>query len=289
MPDCTPLPTDAPTRQGDIFVWSDAHLRSNWARLGVIITADCDFAHNKFGGFISYLPILTLESYMNEVWAPAKLVQLQQSIVHQFSSLVRKIEEDMGHDTIPMSYTAACKWLDTSTDNEIAHALELATAKQIRRIRTLHSAYMALAHHASNDSFSRLTATHAILQETSHQESLRQRANEFRSILSKLPADSVFIANIPNLPACYNSDSGFLVQLRHVQALHVSMCVASLADAKDREEAAIRIAQLVPVSKYALMQDFASLFVRIGIPESTEEARRVVISDFCTAIVDERS
>ena len=60
MLESAPAEDAASIRQGDVLEWIDpgAH------RFGVIVTADCDIANEKFGEFLTYVPAIDLRTYL---------------------------------------------------------------------------------------------------------------------------------------------------------------------------------------------------------------------------------
>src|SRR5712672_1863918 len=63
---------DEPVRQGDLLLSRDPNT-GHIADLCIVITADCDIAHQKFGKQLACLRVAPLRDYFRTDWAGRKL------------------------------------------------------------------------------------------------------------------------------------------------------------------------------------------------------------------------
>lgn len=97
-------PTDA-FLQGDIIKVVDPAENFSFPPYGIIINADCDIAHCKVDGVLSFVPLLPFEMYFRTFWVPSfietRRVELLDSIgqlcglgLHDCQQLEEWIRED---------------------------------------------------------------------------------------------------------------------------------------------------------------------------------------------------
>src|SRR5438067_13768418 len=84
---------DVPMRQGDIVICRNATTKTLLGTY-VLLTADCDFARNKFGPAVAALRIISFRDYLAMVWAARQvakaLVDETNLIVSQFGKIARE-------------------------------------------------------------------------------------------------------------------------------------------------------------------------------------------------------
>lgn len=52
-----------PLRQGDVLEWLGDRM-DPWRRFAIIVTADCDLAHQKHAGLLACVPVLAHDEYL---------------------------------------------------------------------------------------------------------------------------------------------------------------------------------------------------------------------------------
>lgn len=82
-----PAPLAEEFKQGDILQFIDRDDGSSYPRWGVIINADCDLAHCKIDGVVSYLPIYTFEDCFIRCWIPTYLDDRRAELAQQLCTL----------------------------------------------------------------------------------------------------------------------------------------------------------------------------------------------------------
>ena len=64
-----------------------------WRRFGVIVTADCDVAHRKHRGVLSFCPIVRLEDYIRLFWLPDQLKDQELSLRRRLSEEIASLQK----------------------------------------------------------------------------------------------------------------------------------------------------------------------------------------------------
>ena len=60
-----------PFQQGDIIRLIDSDEKNSDPAFGIIVNADCDLAHCKIDGVVSYLPLFSFDFYFQQFWIPS--------------------------------------------------------------------------------------------------------------------------------------------------------------------------------------------------------------------------
>ena len=122
-----PRDTSEPIRQGDIFAWTAAGQRASpWRLFGVVITADCDLTHGKYGDVLSYCPIIPVLDFISLQWVPetrGKLLSAQVSKVHALVDRQKNLYSP-SYDA-PIAPELIIPWLQRRGANGLADDLGL--------------------------------------------------------------------------------------------------------------------------------------------------------------------
>jgi hypothetical protein len=109
-------PTDA-FLQGDILRIVDTNENPSMPPYGIVINADCDLAHFKIDGVVSYIPLFPFETYFAAFWVPtfieARRIELLDALA-QICALSRgqldPLEEWLREEGVQQ---VACQLADT--------------------------------------------------------------------------------------------------------------------------------------------------------------------------------
>lgn len=276
MHECETISSNIPMRQGDIFRWSNAPSRDPWDRTGVILTADCDIAQRKTQDFYTYVPLITLEQYIRDVWAARKLGSLVAKKLTRMIELVLKFHRVLNTAATPLSETAAIDWMRRSTIEEILSAVSAEGTRDADELRACYrvaAAYYREDGGATPDFFDRLLEAYAYSHSIDRSRTVALLKRDSQNELRTLPQDVFFIGELPGLP-----EVGFLAMLRYIRPIAVSHLVPSFAEARGCENIAFRLGRLVPVMKYSVTQKFAVLFSRIGLPAEFEDTHDTALA-----------
>ncbi len=81
--------------QGDVFEWVETRRERPWQIYGVVVTADCDLAREKHGGFISYVPAMLSDDF---IWARWRVERFANPLETHLERSARRISTRLGTD-----------------------------------------------------------------------------------------------------------------------------------------------------------------------------------------------
>lgn len=279
------LSPDHPIRQGDIFAWGNWKERTVWDQFGVVITADCDIANGKIGGFLTYLPILPLAAYVKQVWARARIDGMFRTHERQLSDELHRIHANINPNAIKLDTARLRQWVLESTNEGILDSLSVTHESEIKHIVASLDVYRDLYELSTAENGSILIDQYCEIRAVRHSMSIeRVRSAVARDIhadvVRNLPLDCFFLTSLPQV-----DELGFVVMLRHIQPIRQETLTVSYQDAKGADSKAYRLGRLSPTFKYAVSQKFGSLFSRIGLPSEYEEWQDTIAAELSQSLV----
>lgn len=241
------LKSDSRLSQGDVIVWEET--QDFQSRAAVVVTADCDLAKSKHWGRITVVPLVPVETYLEDIFLPKQLGSLEQDLTALFAKAVHRalgkevdpptddaLESLVGLDTLPTPW-------DTSDQARRAHAL-LRHARGLSRPATFAGAL-----------------DEALLLRSPGTKALS--ASRIRTFLDNPPGDCMVLPPLPGLaPGLHVA---FLRAMREVFDTDIATKTSEVAPNLAR-----RIGRLVPVLRYRLTQMLAQVFSDIGLPDEYE-------------------
>ena len=253
-------------RQGTVFSGAIADHYENCEVFGIVITAHCDLQHGKTG-IVNYLPVVHMSDWLCRDFALSLVDRIRSSVRSQLADLLRA----EGHSpTI----------LDVQDRNVVVETLFPPTiiGKSVRRGAKARDAVASLDLLDQLDS-PPLTEDQLIgLQDIAPKAASGMKRECLRNSLNGY----YFLSHID--PA--GDHSGFVVLLRQIYHLPLSAALAVAEGlhldgaaplaavatlAQDPDGFAMPIGQLASPYLEHLMQSFAALFARIGVPDLPDE------------------
>jgi len=127
-----------PLSQGDVVRRvQDADI---WDRFAIVVTADCDLAHNKHRGQLTCVPVVPLRDYLATYYLPMKLRELEGRLSEQLVALIRAAQRDnYKKHTNPISIGRAEQWVLETSPKDIAEQLMM-DSSQRDRLAWIHRA-----------------------------------------------------------------------------------------------------------------------------------------------------
>lgn len=281
--ECERADPEQPLRQGDIVAAQPGtdSWKNPWTRFGVVLTADCDLAHGKSGPNLVYVPVLDHNAYIADVWLPAEAENLaragHEKVEKQLANLQSKLGfrhitawGEAGDDNILRKLTEQLGSLKSGLDParvsadiiELWHATAelqaLSRRPQPTQVPQLRGLLCRLVQHGaaiSQDKLGNLASRRRFLEGALC--SLQERVDIWliRELIG-LDADMLE-------PPCF----GYIVPLRSFSLLPVEKIDTDRNHWYGNRDHYLRICRLRGTYKFDPIQNFANLFVRVGLED----------------------
>lgn len=262
-------PQGGPLCQGDI-IKVDWPSTTQGPRIGVLINADCDLAHRKTDGVVAYLPVYTFREYISQFWAPKYIIDSIKS----YTNSVLKIVKDNDVDALHV-------WLRTSHPNAVAEAIthdkDLKSADSAKLARDLHSLAICLDSESSEMArFKKLCSL------TPDPESFSRK--QISSAKNGMGDGHFIVTDLVG-----ESSVGFVIRMRRIYAIPEMDIYFTESDRLSKSDGskptATRVARLVSIYRFKVLQMFAHQFSRIGLPDELTELSSLAIDDLVAELV----
>ncbi len=249
-----------PLRQGDVIEAVDPEA-SKWQRHMLVITADCDFANSKHQGRVTCVPLLTQDEYLMEFQIP----RVRDEVLAKTGSALRTlISTSSGKQ---LTEERLREWAVEQTPHEIVTALGLAESQSDDVIRLLTAIRLAAQLPSDLDG--------AVTQLVTAQVEIpngKKAVNARRDVIQRLtahyrnpPGDALFLSSVAS-----TLDAGYFVYLRHLEQISQP----EIAVGPTRSPCTYRrLSRLQDRFIHAVSQQFAMVFMAIGLPREYEEIR----------------
>ncbi|CDN53930.1 Hypothetical protein RG1141_CH15870 [Neorhizobium galegae bv. officinalis bv. officinalis str. HAMBI 1141] len=245
-------------RQGDILSSLDDNL-TGW-RYAFVLTADCDLWNDKFGKFLTVVPILSVKEYIEEVYFQEQCQKEIEKLCQRFCDLPSyEIDEEFFHSYI----------FDTPTDVLEGRYEGLGRIPSLKILQQYASGKMNAV-----QSFRKICE----LRNTKFDSKIRQS-------LTTMKLEHFFLNDLPGAPGL-----GFVAMLRLPQSFPVDAVALSRNKLPEdgQHYVAFKTGSLSDAVRYAVAQAFSNVFSRIGLATNFEIDRSEIISMICEAYeVDE--
>jgi hypothetical protein len=276
--ECVAVDARSDLQQGDIVefespVDSGPDILRRW---GIIVTADCDLARHKHRGYLSYVPILTVDDYVSEFLLPKLVEDFLDQRQRGLSKMFREFEKRLGPQHDELSDRALKSWAEAGKVNEIAQFLQLTKAIEIEKMnRPIAEIRLCLDAKAMSRVDERLTC---LLQLFAARKSPMQALKEeIDKRLLNLPGDAFFLRRLPSgLSAEPEADGGYIVYLRLIREIQMNHLAKSYRGTANPLIVATRVGRLGVPYVYRLTQQLAEVFAAIGLPDEYDKERKQI-------------
>ena len=249
MNECEPIINNTePLRQGDIIRFEK---KGEDEQFGIIVTGDCDIAHNKCKGIISYCNITTARWYILADF-------LKEHIYKELARIENIIKKNVEKE---LDITFQSSTFDNLISRENLDLLGL-TGDTIHIINQ-YKLYL------NKDLYSLEDYKHciSIIEKKDIQKKMAAMNNKIQNHLNSLPGDKFLITELPNQDTNY----GYIVYLRFINTLKIEEIMQCNSHSQ-----VYRIGRLNAPFLYHLTRKLAAVFSDIGLPETYENNRLVV-------------
>ncbi|MDR6818932.1 hypothetical protein J2X76_004114 [Neorhizobium sp. 2083] len=240
-------------RQGDILSSTDIS-RTGWS-YAFVLTADCDLWNDKFGKFLTIVPILSVKEYIEDVYFQEQCQREIEKLCQRFCDLPGyEIDEEFFHTYI----------FDTPPDVLERRYIGLGTIPILKILQQYASGNMTAI-----QSFLRICQMRNIKFDS-----------KVRQSLTSMKLEYFFLNDLPGAPGL-----GFVAMLRLPQSFPVDSVALSRDGVPEKGQyyQAFKTGSLSDAVRYAVAQAFANVFSRIGLATNFEADRSEIISMICDA------
>ena len=249
-----------PLRQGDVLESTDPSAQK-WQRHLFVVTADCDFEHDKHQGRVTCVPFLTADEYLLEFQIPRIRDRLLSKWLPQLRQLVTQTDGPIVSDT------RLSEWPSETDSESIVSALGVTEPSRTNAIKFFEAIRIATSNYSTIGSAveGMIEAQVSCPNSPRRDNAVEQAVGPLKQCFSQPPGDALFVSAIAP-----GHEDGYFAYLRHIE--QVSQQDISIAP--DRKEVQYRrISRIEDRYALALVHRFASVFASIGLPQPYEEMR----------------
>lgn len=259
-----------PRSQGDIIAIESEKDQSH-PRLGVVINADCDLAHERLDGVITYLPIYTFKEYVENFWAPDHVEERKSSATAAILQLIGDEEAE----AISLS-----TWLNSAGPEVVHKALVQSLDLKKRQSEQLERD-VAKLYAASDGEIPSLERFYSLCRlEKDPQGFARKQLGAAKKAMGE---GHFMISEVVGHNAL-----GFVIRMRRTYSLPEKLYFRStaeqLAHSSGDEITAVRVCRLSELYRVKVLQLFAQQFSRIGLPDEITALSGLAIDDLVEAV-----
>lgn len=268
-----------PIRQGDIFRWRVPDTNDPWRSFGIIITADCDLAHKKHRGYLSYCSVLPLQSFLSLFWLPIDLEKESGRAVNNMLGILTKVMAANSSEFEPIQDPEVLLgWLERRGPNGIVDDLELPHGKERDELSdALQQLALLLQVTQSSDTklqIQVLARAQTGWRDPNSNEVVKKIANVWKNYANRLartiPGDLFFLNSL-----AASLTGGFIVDLRRIGEIrHDEIAIQPM---EEPQRPVFRIGRLKENYRYRLTQKLSSVFADIGLPEEYERQCEITL------------
>jgi hypothetical protein len=267
------VPASDERSQGDIIRIEHVP-ESDEPELGVIINADCDLAHDRLDGVVTYLPLYTFRRYLALFWAPGHVAEVLKAATQKVLELAGDgaAEAEGLHSWIRTDGPAAVSASMTSGLKKGPAAL---MEREVGRIA------ISLDDDATHyQRFARLCGDEP--------DPAGHARKQILAAKKAMGDGHFFISDLVD-----HDELGFVVRMRRVLSIAEERCFRSVAEQRATsaglETTAVRVGRLTPLYRIKVLQVFAQQFTRIGLSDEVTALSGMAIDDLVATAVGDRA
>jgi hypothetical protein len=244
-----------------------------WREWLIVVTADCDLAHEKHGGSLSCVPAINYKEYLRRFRADKISARTADKLINK----IRTTADKKAPGSIALvSDTRLRSWLLEKSAAEVLETLGIEKALSADLV-TCIEAYRRIANEKGSlediveaNSLGRHVLGEAKTAELARKSIIKEM---IQTITRNLPGDAMFIGALS--PEC---DEGRVVYLRRIVEVPDHSVVTTIRGVPFDAQY-VRTARLAAPYIYALTQQLGAVFSAIGLPRGYEEQRDRIAAD----------
>lgn len=254
-------------RQGDLIARSRLEDRHPFDRFGVVVTADCDMERARPEHQITFLRVVSVSEYVNHVWCRKKLSSLLTKLRNDTAGLLNRVSLAADPNRLPISSERLAEWLKASSPADVCAELGPIDQADLNRLQDkLARLSTALEIANIDDTKSALEALIALrCQETNVEggDALQAIMKQAKNELAGENDELFFVSRLVST----EENDGYYVLLDNIGTITRGHIFDYQSEADAVLDGAHRFGRLEKTFKYAVVQRFAFLFQRIGLPD----------------------
>jgi len=265
-----------PLRQGDVL--AELSEAPSCEAL-VVVTADCDLTHNKFGGHLTALPVVSLADYVRDYWLARELGRYRRQIEDRLLGEMVDLFELSGMDHRLPSEERLLEWpLDVGADG-VGERLGL-PSKSLDPLRaSIQLMTDLLEATASGCVYRQWEACCGVAAPLGMARNPdRARASLVKRLSNEvpvqLPGDVLYLNRL--VPG---DDRGFVALARFPVQVRPDLISLTASGQLFEQSRFQRVARLASPFRYRLTQLFGEVYSAIGLPSAYEDERLAVFSE----------
>lgn len=257
--------------QGDLLLRRDP-ATGRVVDLCLVITADCDISQRKFGRNIAALTVVPFKTYLRTIWADQKSRRSLAKATDQVLSQINKWNSIRIGKQSNISQEGVIDWVRRADGSEICKTLNVPAPDSSRFTSNINSYRQAVMdmESRSGDSFARLLAFKTALSGKPANDSLSDLLRDIRN--ENLPMDVFLLPDLPQIEC-----GAAVIQLREIVGVPWDRVCYRTVDAIT-DQHYLRVGRLRETFKYAVSQEFGTLYSRIGLSTEYENSCKSVIA-----------
>ena len=285
--ECVSRELSEPVLQGDVFRWIRPDPADAWSIFGVIVTADCDLAHNKHRGSLSYCPVLRIEDFLRLFWLPDELIRQKGIVLKKAGELIGALQRlySPGYDK-EIDSQLVLPWLGRRGRAGVADDLGVPDGAERRdllaQLGVLEKVEEGVQSVLLDRQLDAITVARIGKVEPTAAQHQAERDRTWKDVGSrvrKLPGDLFFINALTE-----DTRGGFIVFLRSIREIMGEAIAIDPRRERDGVARAVRISRLASPYRYRLVQQLGAVFADIGLPEHYESACAETIRGLASTI-----
>lgn len=267
--DMAGLGGNEPIRQGDVLVPVQAGMSAFQGF--VVMTADCDLTHDKFGGHLTALPLVSVAQYVRDHWLPRVMATLGQQLEEEILADLSVLIDASPRRVARPSPEHVVRWAIESESSAIAETLGVDDA-EMTRINLLAAAVRGI--HAAAESGLRtkwascIEAMVAMGTRSQDRAAAALAKRISQELPRQLPGDVFYVHDIGR-----GEDVGYLALARKPVSIPPEKVALVPSDLTYDSPDFRRVGRLDSPYRYRLTQLYGEVFAAIGLPSEYEVVR----------------
>ncbi len=252
--------------QGDVFEWVDTE--RPWRTFGVVVTADCDLAREKHGGFISYVPAMLSDDF---IWTRWRIERFGGELKQHLEKSGRRVSGRLASagQAAEVSADAIRSWLERSGADGVLNDLGVtAPCDRANLANVLKPAEVLITLMSKEVPDLKLLKSAYEVVKPASKSNPQLIAADIQKSWNSLPGDVFHIPGVPGQNAD-QKDSLFL-HLRHIRQVQAEALSARPDELRTGKATCKRVARMSAPFRYAMTQALGRVFTDIGLPEAYE-------------------